>query len=127
MNTKTDAMKKAELEEFMQEEYAKYVGRKRRLASAAEWAKYLDVSPTSLSQWMTGQRLPVGKNVFKLAAKLPGIMDILEYPELVPDVPGTEELVKAYVNLSDQEQEELLDYVRNIKQGNSLLKAHAQA
>lgn len=103
------------MEEFLQAEYIKFVQKKGRLTSAAEFGKWLGVSNTSLSQWMNGIRDPSGDNVYKLADKLgPRVYDILELPRMFPQDSKAKRLVDIYYSLSDADRNELVNYAKNL-------------
>jgi len=102
------------MEDYLQNAYIDYVRKKGRLTSASDFAKYLGVSNTSLSQWMNGRRLPVGDNIHKLAAKLgPEIYDVLDTPRLMPDDPLFHKYADYYFKAKNKkEREALLDAVQ---------------
>ena len=115
------------MENYLQAAYVGYVQKKGRITSAAEFAKYLGVSNTSLSQWMNGQRLPTGNNVHMLAAKLgPEVYDILGQPRRMPDNPDIERIIQGYFEMNEAERQELLDFIEVVMGKHRVEHAHAQ-
>ena len=90
---------------FLNDEFLKFINKRGSMTSAATWARYLQVSNTSLSQWMNAHRLPVGKNAHKLADKLgPVVYDILGMPRLMSNDEGLNLVVDGYMLLDDEER-----------------------
>ena len=103
------------MENFLNDEYVKFVTKKGRVTSAAEFAKWLGVPNTSLSQWMNGIREPVGNNVFKLANKLgPIVYDILGQPRRVPEGENAQQMFDVYQKLGEEAQLALNEMAENL-------------
>jgi len=105
-----DDFEKMELmSKFLNDEFVKYINKKGRYTSMSSWSRYLGVSNTSMSQWMNAHRLPIGKNVHKLADKMgPKVYDILEMPRLMPREDGINLLVDIYMAFNDEQRKQLL-------------------
>jgi len=87
-----------------------YARKRGRMVSAAEFAKYLEVSNTSLSQWMNMVRLPTGSNVHKIAAKCgPQIYDIMGIPRMMPKDEKLNQIVDRWYQLSEEDQERIFN------------------
>lgn len=96
--------------DFLNSAYVDFVQRRGRLTSAAEFARWLGVSNTSLSQWMNGNRLPTGDNIHRLAAKLgPKIYEILELQPLMPDDPEFQKYAKLWFDASPKAQRAVME------------------
>lgn len=106
------------MSELMNETFLRWQLKRGRPVSQAEFAKHIGIPATTLSPIITGQRLPRGANIHKLAAVAgPGIYDILEEPRRVPQDPiinqlldhyyrAPEEVKQAVIKLLDESLEE---------------------
>jgi transcriptional regulator with XRE-family HTH domain len=87
-NYRRHKMRKARLKEltkFLQDKYIERWRKRGKRISQNEWAREMDINPASMSQWMTGTRLPTGENVHKLALNCGlEIYDILGLPRRMP-------------------------------------------
>ncbi len=104
---------------FLRDGFMMYIERElrrtRRVPSQNSFAAWMGVPPTSLSTWMSGQRLPLGNNVDSIAGKLgPEIYNILDVP---PRIPKDKQLLKIATNwhkLTDNQQAQLCEWVENL-------------
>jgi transcriptional regulator with XRE-family HTH domain len=104
-----------EFVEWLNDQYYVWAKRKGRIASANEFAVWLDVSSTSLSQWMNGVREPVGKNIHKIADKLGlKVYDLLGEPRRMPDDPMLCEIVERWFQMTEAHRSELLNLAKKL-------------
>ena len=92
----------------------KRLGQGGGLPSQAEFAKWLDVPPTSLSQWINDIRPPTGENLDKLADKF-GI-EVYIRLGVAPRMPKDKRLYlinKIWKKLPDNLQAEWYEIARN--------------
>jgi len=106
---------KERMKAFLDKKYVEFVRRRGGLTYASDFARWLEVDNTSLSQWMSASRLPAGKNVHLLAAKLgPEVYDILEIPRQMPDDPRHDMLSTLFYKLSVKEQDEVISLAEKL-------------
>jgi len=99
-----------EMEAWLNDEFLKYATGKKRITSAASFAKWLGVSNTSLSQWMNGQRLPSGRNIYKIANKLgPHVYEICGIPPHMPEDKTILTIVKLLFTADDNQKQRVMD------------------
>ena len=114
MTTKNEQQES--IQEFVNRKYIEFVNRKGRMASASEFARWLGVTNTNLSQWMSGNRKPTGVNVHRLAAKLgPVVYDLVGEPRRMPDDPGFQQVAAAYFEADDQARAEVARILEEAK------------
>jgi len=79
----------------------------------SDFADYLSVGRVALTNWMNGKRIPSGDSVKRIAEKLgPQIYRILGL--VPPDDEKLLQLLEYWDELSEKEQEELLEEVAQI-------------
>jgi transcriptional regulator with XRE-family HTH domain len=97
-----------ELAEYLNKELIKQSVKRNRTMSQNEFAMLINVSPTSLSSWMRGIRLPQGENVHKIAETLgPKIYDICGEPRRMPKDERLVFIAENWVKLNQEQQKEI--------------------
>lgn len=104
---------------FLKQEYHAFSGREigkgRPIPSQNDFAQWIGVSPTSLSNWMNGLRPPVGENVDLLATRLGmRVYEILDIPPRAPKSGAFAEIAKRWHKMDAPTQRRVLEYVRDL-------------
>jgi DNA-binding XRE family transcriptional regulator len=114
----TEQEKVKALATYLKEEFMKFAGREigrgHPIPSQAEFAKYLGVSPTSLSNWLNELRPPNLDNVDSMAARLgPKIYIIMGMSARMPKDKLFVYIAENWHRLSDAQKGELHDRILN--------------
>jgi len=105
--------RKEKLARFLNDSYLDFARERGIYTSLAEFAKWLDIPNTSLSQYMNMVRLPSGKNVYKMGDKLgPPIYEILGLPMMVPDNEGAKFIISHWHELDEEAQEKFVQILK---------------
>lgn len=103
-------------QDFLNDEFIKWMVKDRRARSQNDFARYLEVSAASLSQWMSGTREPAGDNIHKLGDKLgPRVYEILGLPPMMPRDPGVMFIAKLWPRLNDDQKQRILDVAEEMQ------------
>lgn len=108
-----DIQRKKQMARFLHDCYLDYARDQGHYTSLADFAKYLNVPNTSLSQWMNEVRLPSGRNIYKLGDKLGApIYEILGLPLMVPDNEGAKFIISHWHELDEEAQEKFVQILK---------------
>lgn len=106
-------MGKREFAEWIEGKFLFWMGETGKRRTVTEFAKYIGVSQSLMSQWLNGRYLPDLKNITKIAERLgPEVYDLLGLQRPDPDF---QRLVKLFGELDAQGKEELLQAAKQIK------------
>ena len=84
------------------------------IITQSEFARMLGIPQGSMSQYMSGTRLPSEDNAHKMAAKLGDeVYQILDMPVPLPDDPDLKNLIVAYQALPGNKKQAYLDLLVN--------------
>lgn len=91
-----------------------YLGKHNKIPSQTEFAKWLGVNNTNLSQYMNDNRRPDVKQADLLAQKLgPEVYDRLNLPRKMPKDKLLYYIADNWHNLTVEEQKEILEHAKN--------------
>lgn len=104
--------------QWLQQKYAEYVSwystRNNKIPSQNEWARYLGITNTNLSQYMLGNRKPDVRQADLLAAKLGmEVYDRLGLPRKMPHNPILYFVADHWTELDENDQKEIQELIRN--------------
>lgn len=98
---------------YLEKKYFEFCQRLGRVANQAAFARFVGISPASLSQYMNGYRLPDYRNLTKLAIAFgPEVYDILGIEREDENDPRLMYLLQAWRDMSSKDRSEL---IRNLK------------
>ena len=109
-----------EFSDFLNKEYLKWKERewskrRNRNTTQNDWAKFLGISPTTLSPLMTGVRPPNEKNADLLAAALgPEVYTILQKAPRMPVDPGLRLIAGVWHVLDKDDRATLTELARSL-------------
>ena len=110
--------KLTEFQELLNDAYLEYINKtKRRRASDNDFARWLEVSPSNLNQWINGNRTPDLAKAVRLAKKLgPTVFDILNYPRMVDTLasPELKFIIDNWHLLDDETQRQIHEHVQEV-------------
>lgn len=72
----------------------------QRPVSLAEMAEHVGIAYPTLVQIANGLRLPAWENMVKLGRMFPEILDIMEVPQFIPNIPGAGDIMQNYEKLT---------------------------
>lgn len=97
------------IKQWLIDKFLEWQAQSGEIKSQREFADYLGVGNTSLSNWISGYRLPTGENIARLASKLgPEIYDQLGLARPDPDLQA---IVQNWEHLSPKERRQFVDIV----------------
>lgn len=103
----------------------KQLGRTGRIPSQNEFAKWLNVPPTSLSMWVNDVRVPSDEAVHSMADKLGvEVYDKLNLPRRLPRNRLLLKIVDIWDRLDEQGQKELAERAKNIMERSNQPENH---
>lgn len=115
MIDREEAKIKEELAAYLDQKHLEYANKKGRVVSANEWAVFLGVSNTSLSQWRNKVRLPTGDNIFRLGMKFgPDFYEILGIPPMLPEDPLVKRAVKMILEMNKAQRKEFEEHLDSL-------------
>jgi len=105
-----------DLQKLLNQAFMEFVTKtKRRQASDNDFARWLEVTPSSLSQWINGNKKPDLNNAIKLARKLgPSLFDALGYPRMIDTIgnPELRYIIDNWHLLTTETQEWIFEHVQ---------------
>lgn len=115
--------KENDLAKYLESQFLSWQAQLGRRATVGEYADYLELGRTQLSQYMNGHTLPKEEVAARLAKKVGyEIYDVLNYErpdplliqftELIKD-PGNRNLLQEFLNLDSETRQAVLVYVKS--------------
>jgi transcriptional regulator with XRE-family HTH domain len=103
---KTMTQKKHDLAKFLERMQLKISLQVNKVMDQGDFANYLEVTQPTLSSWMTGMRLPVGRNVEILADKLGyEVYDVLEERWRIDPDENFQRLLRVWIDMTPDERQ----------------------
>lgn len=108
--------KQERLTKFLNKKYLEYCQQVGMVASQASFAKYVGISGPSMSQYMSGDRLPDYRNLTRMALSLGAeIYKVLDIKPESDNDPRLLYLMQRWRTMSEQEQEEILQFIKKLE------------
>lgn len=107
--------KQERLMRFLDKKYLEFCQQVGRVANQAAFAKYVGISSASMSQYMSGDRLPDYRNLTRMALSLG--MEIYEVLDVKPETdndPRLLYLMKLWRTMNDKDREALLKFINKL-------------
>ena|SRR3989304_2647061 len=112
----TNDEKQERLMKFLDKKYLEFCQQVGRVASQSAFAKYVGISSASMSQYMSGDRLPDYRNLTRMALSLGvEIYDVLDIKPESDNDPRLLYLMKLWRTMNDKDQEALLKFLKKME------------